>query len=203
MSKKGGLSKDEKARRALEYLSNSKSVFQLKELEKILPKEKGIVSQTVKDVIKALQDDDLIETDKIGTSTYFWAFSSKRSETLKKKLKTDHERNEKLKSDLIEVEKELNKTSTDDLEERKSKMLEVTKLTLERDQLKAKWNSVKFNNPEYVDEINGEIKVLKNEANRWTEYIEVIRDFCRNKFNVETSQFNSQFELPEDFDYIE
>jgi predicted transcriptional regulator len=43
-------------------------------LEKIAPKEKGITEQSVKDVVQGLVDDGLVDTDKIGTSVYFWAF---------------------------------------------------------------------------------------------------------------------------------
>lgn len=46
----------------------------MQELEKIAPKEKGIISQSVKDVIQNLVDDGLVDTDKIGTSVYFWAY---------------------------------------------------------------------------------------------------------------------------------
>ena len=49
----------------------------LKDLEKIAPKEKAIPMQTVKDVLTSLIADDLVDTDKIGTSVYFWAFPSK------------------------------------------------------------------------------------------------------------------------------
>lgn len=42
-------------------------MFQLKELEKSGPK-KGVISQSVKDVIQSLVDDDLVLKDKIGTS---------------------------------------------------------------------------------------------------------------------------------------
>lgn len=42
-------------------------IFQLKELEKLGPK-KGVISQSVKDVIQSLVDDDLVLKDKIGTS---------------------------------------------------------------------------------------------------------------------------------------
>lgn len=41
--------------------------FQLKELEKLGPK-KGVISQSVKDVVQSLVDDDLVFKDKIGTS---------------------------------------------------------------------------------------------------------------------------------------
>ena len=41
--------------------------FQLKELEKLGPK-KGVITQSVKDVVQSLVDDDLASKDKIGTS---------------------------------------------------------------------------------------------------------------------------------------
>jgi hypothetical protein len=44
--------------------------FQLKELEKMGPK-KGVISQSVKDVVQSLVDDDLVLKDKIGTSVRF------------------------------------------------------------------------------------------------------------------------------------
>lgn len=51
----------------------------LKDLEKIAPKEKSIPMQTVKDVLNSLVSDDMVDTDKIGTSVYFWSFPSKSS----------------------------------------------------------------------------------------------------------------------------
>lgn len=47
--------------------------FQLKELEKMGPK-KGVISQSVKDVLQSLVDDDLVMKDKIGSSVriYIW-----------------------------------------------------------------------------------------------------------------------------------
>lgn len=52
-------------------------MFPLKDVESISSKEKGVVLQTVKDVLKGLVDDGLVDSDKIGTSIYFWAFPSK------------------------------------------------------------------------------------------------------------------------------
>lgn len=54
----------------------------MKELEKIAPKEKGIVSQSVKDVVQSLVDDGLVDTDKIGQFVCFWAFPSKAGATV-------------------------------------------------------------------------------------------------------------------------
>ena len=70
----------------LELFYDKKDFFLLKELEKIAFKEKGIVSQSVKDVVQSLVDDDMINSDKIGSSVYFWAFPSNASVTKKRKL---------------------------------------------------------------------------------------------------------------------
>lgn len=54
----------------------------MKELEKIAPKEKGITSMSVKEVVQSLVDDALVDTEKIGTSIYFWSFPSKAFQTV-------------------------------------------------------------------------------------------------------------------------
>jgi transcription initiation factor IIE alpha subunit len=54
----------------------------LKELEKYLAKEKGIVQQSVKEVIQSLVDDRLVNLEKIGTSNYYWSFPSTALQTV-------------------------------------------------------------------------------------------------------------------------
>ena len=56
------------------------------DLEKIAPKLKGITSMSVKDVVTSLVDDNMVDSEKIGTSIYFWAFPSKASANSKRKL---------------------------------------------------------------------------------------------------------------------
>ena len=43
-------------------------------------KEKGITSMSVKEILQSLVDDGMVDTDKIGTCVYFWAFPSKASQ---------------------------------------------------------------------------------------------------------------------------
>lgn len=65
-----------------DFFYEKRDFFQLKELEKMLPKEKGIVAQTVKDVVQSLVDDRLVTAEKIGTSNYFWSFPSTALQTV-------------------------------------------------------------------------------------------------------------------------
>ena len=48
----------------------------LKEIEKLGAK-KGVVLQTIKDVNQSLIDDNLVETDRIGIGSFFWALPSR------------------------------------------------------------------------------------------------------------------------------
>ncbi len=83
--KKGrGLSFEEKRKRLSEFLLEKKDFFQLKELEKMVPKATGIVMQSVKEVLQSLVDDRLVNSEKIGTSNYFWSFPSTALQTVKK-----------------------------------------------------------------------------------------------------------------------
>lgn len=48
----------------------------MKDLEKIAPKQKGIVPQSVKEITQLLVDEGLVECEKIGTFVCYWAFPS-------------------------------------------------------------------------------------------------------------------------------
>ncbi|KAG9087154.1 hypothetical protein FS749_003138, partial [Ceratobasidium sp. UAMH 11750] len=71
-----GLSAEEKRVKLVEIFHETRDFYQLKELEKLGPKLKGIVSQSVKEVLQSLVDDNLVQSDKIGSSNFFWCFPS-------------------------------------------------------------------------------------------------------------------------------
>jgi len=81
-----GLSAEEKRVKLLEIFHETKDFFQLKELEKLGPKMKGIVSQSVKEVLQSLVDDNLVQSDKIGSSNFFWSFPSQRGTIMQNRL---------------------------------------------------------------------------------------------------------------------
>uniref|UniRef100_A0A663LNI8 Meiotic nuclear divisions 1 n=1 Tax=Athene cunicularia TaxID=194338 RepID=A0A663LNI8_ATHCN len=104
-SKKKGLSFEEKRVRMMEIFFETKDVFQLKDLEKIAPKEKGITSVSVKEILQSLVDDGMVDTDRIGTSNYFWAFPSKALHARKRKLEELESQVKKFGRFLLELEK--------------------------------------------------------------------------------------------------
>lgn len=41
---------------------------------------------SVKEILTSLVDDGMVDTDKIGTSVYFWAFPSKASQNVRNSI---------------------------------------------------------------------------------------------------------------------
>lgn len=42
----------------------------------------------------------------------------------------------------------------------------------------------------------------KTNANKWTDNIDDIKSWCKNKFYMEENVLNKQFGIPEDLDYL-
>lgn len=202
MSKKG-VSKEEKKIRTLSYLLETKGVYQLKELEKSLYKEKGVLSQAVKDILKELVGDDEVETDKIGSSVYFWAFPSKKQQNLKRKAEEQDTKLKKLKQNVEEKEVALKSVDNKEVEGRLFLKASLDRLRNERDIKKAHFERTKYNNPAYMEELKREVKQFKKDLNRWAENIYILRTYCRDKLGVDETAFNQRFELDDDLDVPE
>ncbi|XP_065218111.1 meiotic nuclear division protein 1 homolog [Planococcus citri] len=204
MSKRKGLSVDEKRIKMLEIFHESKDFYQLKELEKIAPKEKGIIVQSVKDIVQGLVDDGLVDSDKIGTSVYYWSYPSKALNAKKRKLDELNTKTEEVTKKLKETEKqvETEKVGKDDSEERGIIIQELEALTKKEDELRKKLQQYKDNDPELYEKMNSDIKVIVEAANRWTDNIFAVKSWCKRKFNIEENLLDKQFEIPSDFDYV-
>lgn len=80
-------------------------VYTLKELEKFLPSIGSINQMQIKEYIQALQDENLIRVEKIGSGNWYWCFTSdgkKAKENTLSGLKTEEE---KLVEAIIEAER--------------------------------------------------------------------------------------------------
>ncbi|XP_026495755.2 meiotic nuclear division protein 1 homolog [Vanessa tameamea] len=205
MSKKRGLSADEKKTRMLEIFHQSKDFFQLKELEKIAPKEKGITMQSVKEVIQGLVDDHLVDSEKIGTSIYFWSFPSKTKNIKKRKLHDTQNEFEDVTKRLKKVEEAITIESVgrEPSEERNQLLKLLSEVTKQENELKMELQKYRDSDPEYIAQLKNEIEDLKTAANRWTENIYILKSYIKNTFQKDNETINQTFNIPPDMDYIE
>ncbi|KAH9762750.1 Meiotic nuclear division protein 1-like [Citrus sinensis] len=137
MSKKRGLSLEEKRGKILEIFYESQDFYLLKELEKLGPK-KGVITQSVKDVVQSLVDDDLVLKDKIGTSVYFWSLPSCAGNQLRnvyRKLESDLQSSKKRHTELVEQCNALKK-GREESDEREEALEELKAVELKHIELK-------------------------------------------------------------------
>ena len=75
----------------------------------------------LQDVVQSLVDDNLVDSDKIGTSVYFWAFPSKALAQRQSQLSQLREKLDASKSKSAELNKALENASSgrEDSEDRK------------------------------------------------------------------------------------
>ncbi|XP_033338306.1 meiotic nuclear division protein 1 homolog [Megalopta genalis] len=205
MSKRKGVSLDEKRARMLQIFYEKREFFTLKELEKIAPKEKGIVTQSVKDIVEALVDDGLVRSEKIGTSVYFWTFPGgnitaieQRISEASKKIVEAEFKLQRLKE--LCIKEQIGKENT---EERQVLLHEIEELKANEDQLKTQIAKFSDADPEVTAKLKEKAEAYKEAANVWTDNIFGIQSWCKNKFDISEKKLNKQFNIPDDLDYKE
>ncbi|KAJ8385186.1 hypothetical protein AAFF_G00192370 [Aldrovandia affinis] len=205
MSKKKGLSLEEKRSRMMEIFFETKDVFQLKDIEKIAPKTKGITPMSVKDVLQSLVDDNMVDCERVGTSNYYWAFPSKALHARKRKLEELEKQHSEAKQrkGAIEQAVEKAKVGRQDTNERATLQKELQSLREQRAQLKAEVDKYRECDPEVVEEIRKSSGTAKEAANRWTDNVFAIKSWAKKKFGFESSRIDKAFGVPEDFDYMD
>ncbi|CAK9136282.1 unnamed protein product [Ilex paraguariensis] len=194
MSKKRGLSLDGKRERILQIFYDSQDFYLLKELEKLGPK-KGVISQSVKDVVQSLVDDDLVSKDKIGTSL----------RNVYRKLESELQSSKKRLVELVEQSDALKK-GREESDEREEALDELKAIEQKYNELKGEMGQYADNDPAAFEAMKEAIKVGHAAANRWTDNIFTLRQWCTNNFPQAKEQLEhlyNEIGITDDFDYLE
>ncbi|XP_076872515.1 meiotic nuclear division protein 1 homolog isoform X2 [Brachyhypopomus gauderio] len=189
----------------MEIFFETKDVFQLKDIEKIAPKTKGITPMSVKDVLQSLVDDNMVDCERVGTSNYYWAFPSKALHARKRRLEElekQHVEGGRRREVLLQaVEKA--KEGRQLTEERASLQKELVRMREERETLQAELQKYRDCDPEVVEEMRKDNITAKEAVSRWTDNVFAIKSWAKRKFCFEDSRLDKAFGIPEDFDYMD
>ena len=203
MSRKKPLSVEEKRTKIIEIFHETQDFFSLKEIEKIASKEKGVVLQSVKEVLDSLVSDSLVRSEKIGTSNYFWAFPSAAFATKNSILNLKQMELSNLDEVALDKKIEAAMIGREETEEREALLAELKNETKIKNQLEAELLEFKDCDPILLEQKEKEIQELKTHANRWTDNIFAIKSYMQKNMNLESGIFHSMFEISEDFDNID
>eukprot|EP00211_Chloroparvula_japonica_P008676 CAMPEP_0119155620 /NCGR_PEP_ID=MMETSP1310-20130426/51840_1 /TAXON_ID=464262 /ORGANISM="Genus nov. species nov., Strain RCC2339" /LENGTH=169 /DNA_ID=CAMNT_0007148219 /DNA_START=80 /DNA_END=586 /DNA_ORIENTATION=+ len=169
MSKRKGLSMEEKRERMLKFILDSKSLWTVQELEKTLPKKCGIVSQSVKEVLEGLEADGLVCNDKVGVKQLYWSFPSDAVVKLEKKYTVLSEGNAAKRRKIEALSKEETKLqgSREDEGDREGDLAKHGELTEENTKLKAELGELQKHDPSVIAEKEEKSKKCVEAINRW------------------------------------
>ena len=181
MSKRKGMSAEDKRSTILKLYHTSMEPFNLKEIEQLASRS-GVVQQTVKDMNQSLVDDSLVFSDKIGSANFFWSFPSKAyhdKKCRKDELEGTVGRSKAAVADLtkqIEVARGSRRAPG-----RKAMMAELEELQARERQLDVTLEKSKAHDPEELKRINNEVGNMLQHVNRWTENVWAVKKFYTKK----------------------
>jgi len=87
--------------------------------------------------------------------------------------------------------------------ERPAKIAKLEQLQKRNIEVKEQISKYADNDPEILDIIENDCKIAKEAANRWTDNIWEVKKWCVNKYNMDGSMLEKNWEIPEDFDYVQ
>ena|SRR3989338_10071114 len=202
--KRKPLSFEEKCEKLQELFHESKDVYTLKQLEPLAQKAKGIVSQTVKQVLQTVVADGLVESDKIGSGQYYWSFPSQALVQKRNRyavMLKDVESLRAQKAQLAAAAKEAEKARSGD-PDRDEKLARLAELRAVHATLSDEKRQFAESDPETVQAMVRESSVSLDAANRWTDNIYSLRSWMVKQYGMEGSAFDEAFRIPADFDYV-
>lgn len=170
----------------------------------MIPKEKGIIFQSVKEVLQSLVDDHLVNCEKIGISNYYWSFPSAAMNIRNQKvalLRADIEGLAKREENLLAQIASAGE-GREDCEERDEMLREWKECEREMARANSELDDYKENDPLLHETRKREVLAKRAAANRWTENILTVQSYCASNFSISKDQLMKAFQIPSDLDYV-
>lgn len=195
---------DQKKGILLDVIRESRSFFKLQELEAIGSK-RGIVVNTIKEMVQHLVDEGLVMSEKVGSFQLYWSFPS--TDIQKKLLRCTS-----LKNECEEMRREIARKQTIVESERNSKEYTEERKDLEKrfgilkkidEEQRRELAEFSETDPTVYDRLVAERGAMVEEGNRVTDNIFVVQDYICSRFSMEKSEVASSFNIPQDLDYMQ
>lgn len=158
-------------------------VYTFKELEKLLPAVGSISGMQVKDYLQALQDENHIRVEKIGSGNWYWSFKSEAKKAKENTINNLKSEEKKLQESLAGTEKQIEEEMAKRVEDdgrlvggvdRKALLQAQEKLLQEAEILDQELSAYSDNSPVEILRKAGEAKKLKDSAIRWSDNVECL-----------------------------
>jgi hypothetical protein len=139
---------------------------------------------SVADVNQSLIDDALVDKEKIGGSNYFWSFPAKKDRIMQVQHQQNVETLDKMRASVEESSARLadsKRGREEDDGNRPTKLLRLSKNNQERQALQQEVETLKENDPQALADLEKELKLATEGANRWTDNIFNCKSYLTKK----------------------
>ncbi|CAI2378617.1 unnamed protein product [Moneuplotes crassus] len=177
--KKKGMSVEEKSKIILNIYYEKREPLNLKEIEKFASK-RGVVYQSIKDVNQQLVYDNYICSDRIGSSTYFWAFPSEGFNVRRKLIEEFDEKKNTAKQEIQKAEQSLQaetEARVDTYNDREEKMNLVANLKEEISEKMQKLTLYDRCDDAKIQQLKNSIYVSREACNRWCDNLYILKEW--------------------------
>ncbi|CAG8982890.1 hypothetical protein HYALB_00002907 [Hymenoscyphus albidus] len=168
------------------------NVYTLKELEKCLHSVAAINQMQVKEYLQALQDENLIRVEKIGSGNWYWCFTSDAKKAKESKIESLKAEESKLLNSIADTEKQIeDETAKRNIDEmlddngldRKALLEAHQGLVKEMEALDKELSCYSDHDPADILRKAEEIKKFRSAAIRCTDNIETLESFIGQMLN--------------------
>ncbi|KDR75910.1 hypothetical protein GALMADRAFT_248700 [Galerina marginata CBS 339.88] len=166
---------------------------------------KGIVSQSVKDVLQSLVDDGLVQADKIGSSNFFWSFPSQHGVLVQARLDKVKETRETHQTQISELKSAISTAKAEriDSDARSSALKTLTELKQEISTLEAELNAYGDSNPTKVEEMKRAAFLAKEASYRWTDNYGMLLGYFTRQTGVGIEDLRQYLGIGEDYEDLD
>jgi len=199
------MSQEEKRKVLLKIYHESKQVYTEKEIIALATKA-GINANTIPDINQSLIDDALVDKEKIGGSNFFWSFPGKKDRQMQLQHEQTLKNIESLKLKVNEANARLadaKRGREDEDGERPKKLAKLAELHATRAKLEAELAVLKENDPQALADLEKELEMCKEAANRWTDNIFACKSYLTKKRGMSNKEALKILGISSDFDYPE
>lgn len=208
MSRKKGMSPEEKAAKVEEFLREKAIPYTAKELEVLVAREKGVLSQSVVEVLTQLTSEGRVMTAKVGVHTLFWAFPATRSQNLLSRraalevsLAALQQTQQSLESNQAALEVRLGK-GRDAAGKYQALESKIHELKEEKAELEKTLADNAACDPAVVEELQALAERCVAAANRWTDNVFLVEEYVSKRLSVSRSDMRKSFSIPMNFEFI-
>ena len=210
MSKKKGLSMEEKVVKVEEYFHENPVPFTLKELMVNIPKAKGVIFQSVEECLELLISENRVCQEKIGISVFYWHFPEDKAERARAQHAELTAKAQQLRGGCAEKEAEIAALTAekfagdaDAVAACQQLQQAISELTAQQRQIEMEIAGFASRDPAVIAELQRACEVALEGANRWTDNIFLIEDYCTKRMGISRREFRQMAKIPAQLDFLE